>query len=107
MKDNTDSTVFYTIDHTHTLLRRGVIERVSGLSRECKAARTLPHHYFKAQHYSSLDTLTFRGAAPRVIGSFPSVSYELRENKDKHYTLTIKDPQLFWSTCSYLIISTY
>jgi chromosome segregation ATPase len=42
--------------------------------------------------------------AAKLLTSHPSGSYELKQDNNKMYVLTITNPQIFWSTSKYLVV---
>lgn len=94
---------FYIIDDKFTLLKRNIISRVSGLSRDVKVNNRVKKHYFQSAHISQIDTLDISGRYVNVIGHFNPDTYTIIENGDNHQ-LIIKNRDKFWKYSNFLVI---
>lgn len=64
---------------------------------------------FNKNYFTKIDIRVTReiklySKSARLLTSHPAGSYELTRDNNKMYTLTITNPQLFWSTSKYLVV---
>jgi chromosome segregation ATPase len=87
---------------------------VFGTKKELKDERILVNGKvlqgnFNKNYFTKIDIrnqkeIKLYSKSAKMLTAHPSSSYTLAQDANKQYVLTIKDPQLFWSTSKYLVI---
>lgn len=103
---NFSSARFFIVGSESELLKKGVITRVSGLSREFKISNFASKYHFRNDHFQHCDTLEIRGKCVRILGCFHPDSYTLTgSDKEDYHLLTIHDQNRFWAQSFFLVIT--
>ncbi len=103
--NHSDTLRYYIIGHIDKLMQKGVIAKVSGLSREYKPHHNLSATHFKEDKHHMIDSLEVKGKNPRIVGCFNSSYYKLKQtSNDNQYTFIITNREKFWQFSSHLII---
>lgn len=95
----------YVVTGTKKELQKWGVLTKSGLFKKAK----LNLSNINADNFTKVDIRTFTelpitGKNPKILSQMPPESYSLGKNNGNEYTLTILNPQLFWSISNFLII---
>lgn len=64
---------------------------------------------FNKEYFTKIDIridkeIKLYSSSAQILTTHPASSYTLQRDANKQYILRINDPQLFWSTCKYLVV---
>lgn len=97
---------YYIIGSESELMEKGIITRVSGLSREFKISHSVSKFHFLCECFETLDSIVVRGKYVRLVGSFDPEHYTITgSDKDNYHILTIRDKERFWAQNMFLVIT--
>ena len=61
-------------------------------------------NYFTKVDIRDLSEIKLYSKSAKLLTTHPSSSYTMVQDANKHYTLRITNPQIFWSTSKYLVV---
>lgn len=101
---------YYTYGASKDLKSRGLIEKKGGVLGIGKKEALANTFYKNKGTFTEVDiretkSIPIQGKNPKLITFHPVTSYEITEDKDnKLASLTIKNPEEFWSNSKYLVV---
>ena len=60
--------------------------------------------YFTTVDIRSCNTISLMAKKAKLLTTHPAASYELTTGAENNHTLTIHDPEAFWSISKYLVV---
>lgn len=97
---------YYIVGSEYELQKKGVIERVSGISREFKLCHNFSRHHFICVDEQMIDSVVIRGRYARLVGRFNPNYYTITQSdKEEYHVLLINDKEKFWTENLYLVIT--
>jgi hypothetical protein len=76
-----------------------------GIGQTAKLSNNLDMNMFTKIDYLQVTTIPINSKGIKIITTHPTGSFTLNKNGRTVESITIKDPELFWSTSKYLVIS--
>lgn len=105
-QDSVSQLKYYIVGSELELMEKGIIIRVSGLSREFKINHSVSKFHFFCECFQNLDSIVIRGKYVRLVGSFNPEHYTVTgSDKDNYHVLTIRDKERFWAQNMFLVIT--
>ncbi|MBW6498589.1 MAG: hypothetical protein K0B09_09390 [Bacteroidales bacterium] len=102
------NTAYYTYGTRRDLEEKVIIERsggVLGIGRTFLVNSNINRDYFTRLNITHVDKLQVPGKNPRLISKHPEGSYVLQSLEEEGSQIIIEDPDQFWSTTRYLVVS--
>lgn len=97
-------TVYYIVAPLETLKEYGLVTK-GGLFSKSNASNDVNKQLLTAADKRDLKHLPLNSRKVEILTNHPESSYTLTKGDDKMYSLDIVDPEAFWNTSNYLIIS--
>ncbi len=102
------NTAYFTYGTRRDLEDKVIIEKsggVLGIGRTFLVNSNLNQDYFTRLNITQVDNLQIPGKNPRLISKHPEGSYMLQTLEEEGVQIIIEDPDQFWSTTRYLVVS--
>lgn len=100
-------TAYYIVDNTKNLQKNKVIDRTGGLlgiGRTSKLSANVDNSKFSKIDYTKMNTIPVGSKKMKMITYHPADSYTLNKEKDNVVSISISNPDKFWSASKYLVV---
>ena len=98
------NTVYYFVAPMETLVERGLANK-GGLFSKNTASNEIDKTMMIAADKRELKSITLNTSKATILTNHPESSYQITKGDDGMLSLTILNPDAFWNTSNYLIIS--
>ena len=75
-----------------------------GIGKTSKLASNIDNEKFTKIDYAQTSTIPIDSKTAKLITAHPSDSYKLNKEKDKVVSISITNPEKFWSASKYLVV---
>ncbi len=107
-KTNELHTAYYIVGNSADLQKWNLVDKQGGflgIGQTAKLSNNLDMNMFTKIDYTQTTTIPINSKGVRVVTTHPTGSFTLNKNGRTVESITITDPEKFWSTSKYLVIT--
>lgn len=100
-------TAYYIVDNTKNLQNNKVIDRTGGLlgiGRTSKLSANVDNSKFTRIDYTKFSSVPVNSKKVKMVTYHPADSYTMNKENDKVVSISITNPDKFWSASKYLVV---
>lgn len=99
---------YYVVGNSADLQKWNLVDKQGGflgIGQTAKLSNNLDHNMFTKIDYTKTTNIPINSKGVRVVTTHPTGSFTINKNGRTVESITINDPELFWSASKYLVIT--